>query len=684
MRPLFPSATGGIELFDEFFDSGLEESVSPFLLPSARPWGVNLPLKASLIAAFLLLGAFIFSFISPFHSVANLLLLLCYFFAGIPALIASIEDICDLEINIDVLMTLAAFLSVVIGSGREGALLLVLFSFSGSMEEAVRTKAKGALAALKKLSPQKAFVVQLDGTLMERSVRDIPIGTQIHVKAHQVVPLDGEVILGASSVNLVHLTGESLPQTRSVGDQVPAGARNLEGALTLSVTHTSSDSTLARIIQLITEAQEAKPRLQQWFDKASNVYALSIISISCLVAALLPLFFSLPYFGTSGSIYRALAFLIAASPCALIIAIPIAYLSAVSVCAKQGILLKGGMILDALAQCKTIAFDKTGTLTTGELQYLGSKTYGENAQAMEMAYTLERSALHPIAYALVNHAQKHGVKLLKMSNFAQVSGYGLKGDFGGEEAFIGSSDWILPHLATPLAEQIREDLLTVQEKGELLTLLLFQSSVTLFRFHDTLRPNIEITLRRLREEAGMHLVMLTGDHAASAARVATQTGIQDYLAELRPEDKLAFISQHTHLAMVGDGINDAPALARAFVGISMGRVGSTTAVDASDIVLLQDNIELLTWLVQKARQVGRIVKQNVSIAAGAIIFATIPALLGWIPLWLAVILHEGGTVIVGLNALRLLKGTRHDASQTARAATGRTTQRGNPTRDRSL
>ena len=675
MKQLFPSASGGIELFDEFFDSGLEESVSPFLIPSSRKWGINLHLKASLTAAFLLAFAFIFSFTPGQSSLSHFFLLLCYFFAGIPALISSVEDILNFEINIDVLMTLAAFLSVLIGSGREGALLLVLFSFSGAMEEAVRAKAKGSLAALKKLSPQKAFVVEPDGSLIERSVRDIPVGASIHVKAGQVVPLDGTVILGASSVNLVHLTGENLPQSRKMGDEVPAGARNLEGALTLSVTRTSSDSTLARIIQLITQAQEAKPRLQQWFDKASNIYAVSIISLSCFFALALPLLFSIPYLGAEGSIYRALAFLIAASPCALIIAIPIAYLSAVSACAKQGILLKGGMILDALAKCRTIAFDKTGTLTTGELEYLGSHLFGDNPQALEMAYALERSAMHPIAYSIVSYAQTHGVKLLSMDAFAQVPGYGLKGIFDHKEALIGSAEWVIPMAPTSFADELSRTLDTIRDKGELFTLLLYDQSVTIFRFKDTLRPGIGETLRTLREE-GMRLIMLTGDHLASAEPIASQAGITELYAALRPEDKLAFIAQNTDLAMVGDGINDAPALARASVGISMGKVGSSTAVDASDIVLLQDNIELLSWLIKKARQVTRIVKQNITIASGAIVFATMPALLGWIPLWLAVVLHEGGTVIVGLNALRLLKRGKHDAS--------RTPQRGNPARNRTV
>lgn len=681
MKQLFPSTSGGIELFDEFFDSGLEESVSPFLIPESRKWGINLPLKASLAAAFLLFFAYIFSFLPGQAPLSNLFLLLTYFFAGIPALIASIEDIFDLEINIDVLMTLAAFLSILIGSGKEGALLLVLFSFSGSMEEAVRSKAKGALSSLKKLSPQTAFVVQPDGTLIPRSIRDISVNTHIHIKSGELVPLDGIVIEGISSVNLVHLTGENLPITRKKGDLIPAGARNLEGALTLRVTHTSSNSTLARIIRLITQAQESKPQLQRWLDKMSNIYAITIISLAFMFGLSFPWIFQMTYLGKEGSIYRALAFLIAASPCALIIAIPIAYLSAVSICAKKGILLKGGVILDALAKCRSIAMDKTGTITTGELACIGVEVFGENSEALSLAYALERSAVHPIASAIVRHADKAGVLPAQLTDFRQVPGYGLQGRFKNHAAFIGSPEWILPKVPKEHQSPLESAILLAQERGESITLLLYAQSVTLFRFRDTLRPGIFETLKNLRKIC--RVVMLTGDHYQSAKAIAEEAGITEFYADLRPEDKMAFIAKEKELAMVGDGINDAPALARASVGISMGKIGSTTAVDASDIVLLQDNIELLSWLVKKSHQVVFIVKQNIIIALSAIVFATMPALLGWIPLWLAVVLHEGGTVIVGLNALRLLRGgeSKHD---TGAAPTTRKIERSDPRRESSL
>ncbi len=358
-------------LFDEFFASGREESISPFLTPRSRRWGKNLSLKIAGISALLLALAFTYSFFNP--PFASLLLVGVYFLVGTPALIGTLEDLKNLEINIDVLMTLAALLSVVIGSEMEGALLLVLFEFSASMEDAVTQKTKSSLVDLNQISPQTGWVLHDDGTLFEQSVREIPIGTKLLVKAGEFVPLDGTVIAGKSSVNLAHLTGESQPVFKASGDEVPAGALNMEGSLTIVVTRTSADSTLKRIINLIAHAQEAKPRLAKLMDRFGKWYAMGVMSLFFIFAITLPWLLSLPYLGTEGGIYRALTFLIAASPCALIIATPTAYLSAISSCARRGILLKGGVILDGLAKCRNVAFDKTGTLTTGKLQCIAFK-----------------------------------------------------------------------------------------------------------------------------------------------------------------------------------------------------------------------------------------------------------------------------------------------------------------------
>jgi len=646
-------------LFDEFFASGREESISPFLTPSSRNWGKNLSLKSATTSAFLLALAFSFSFVNP--PLSYLFLSLVYFFSGIPALIASMNDLKNLEINIDVLMTLAAFIAVSIDSGLEGALLLVLFELSHGMEHTVSDKARSALHNLNNIAPKFAHIVGADGVTFEKSVREIGVGEKLLVKNGEIVPLDGQVIDGTSSVNLVHLTGESIPVPKQAGDPIPAGARNLEAALIIEVNRTSSDSTLARIIQLITQAQEAKPRLQRWLDQFGKHYATAIIALTFLFAVGLPFLSAMTFLGHEGSLYRALAFLIAASPCALIIATPTAYLSSISACARKGILLKGGITLDALASCSIIAFDKTGTLTTGELQCISIAAMqgGSTENALAIAAGLERHVVHPIATAICKLAQEKTLRPADIASFKAIPGFGLEGLVGGIPVAIGLPEHIAKKLPEETALQIRDWAQKSQIKeGQVLAVLSIGQEVFLFRFTDQVRKETAALMRKMESVNGLRPIMLTGDNQQNALNVGQILGIREIYADLRPEDKLdkvAELSEKEGLAMVGDGINDAPALARATVGISMGRIGSATAVDASDVVLLNDDLHLLSWLFTKSKQTLRIVKQNLTLALGVIFLATTPALLGLVPLWVAVILHEGGTVLVGLNSLRLLR-----------------------------
>jgi Cd2+/Zn2+-exporting ATPase len=659
-------------IFDEFFASEKEESISPFLTPKSRVWGKNLPLKTAIFSGILLFASFTTSFfILP---LSHLLLLFVYFLSGTPALLGSLQDIKNLQINIDVLMTMAALLSVIIGSGLEGALLLVLFELSAAMENMVSEKTKNTLLHLHQLSPRFACVISSDGTLYDKAVKEISAGTRLLIKAGEIVPLDGTVIDGNSFVNLSHLTGESHPIPKKKGNEVQAGAKNLDGTLTMEVTRISSDSTLSRIIQLITAAQEAKPQLQRFLDRFGKWYAMVIMSLFFIFALTLPLFFPISYLGPEGGIYRALAFLIAASPCALIIATPTAYLSAISSCARKGILLKGGIVLDALASCKRIAFDKTGTLTTGKLTCVSmesllypdrslSQTPSCNSdEALAIAYGLERNAVHPIADAIVAFAKEKKIKPKELIEFKAVSGFGLEGKVNLEDkvipVFIGHKEFIEEKIPEMLKNNWEALQSSMQREGHLNTLLLVEHHLFLFHFLDTIRPESIPMIKQLITHEHLKPMMLTGDHLDIAQAVAAKVGIEDVFANLRPEDKLTKVAEFSHeagLIMVGDGVNDAPALARSTVGISLGKIGSATAIDASDIVFLNDDLSLLGWLVRKAKQTLTIVKQNIALALCVILFATTPTLFGLIPLWVAVILHEGGTVIVGLNSLRLLK-----------------------------
>ncbi len=643
--------------FDEYFASGKEETISPFLKPSSQRFGKNLPLKSALCAAGCLLVAFVLSFQdSPLSS---FFLLMTYFLVGTPALIGAIEDVANLDINIDVLMTLAALLSILIGSGLEGGLLLVLFELSAAMEEMASMKTKGTLVHLNSLSPRVALVVGPGHTLFEKAVKEIAIGTLLRVKPGEVVPLDGTIQEGNSFVNLMHLTGEAIPIPKKAGDEVPAGARNLDGSLTIVVTKTSRDSTLTKIIELITEAQSAKPKLQKILDHFGKWYAMSIIFLFFFFAAALPFFTGMPYLGVEGSIYRALAFLIAASPCALILATPTAYLSAISAIAKRGILLKGGVVLDALSKAAIVAFDKTGTLTTGKLRITkmtGVQTATSLDEALRVAYALELHSTHPIGDAIVRYAQDKKLTPYPLTDSQTIPGYGLTGHVGDKKVFIGSSDFIRSQLNSK-NQEVPPALADESLQGPHAALLIGED-LFIFTFSDTVRPYVNGLMLKLKNTLHLRTLMLTGDHLSSAKRIAEEIGIDEVYAGLKPEDKLRTVeklSQEKGLIMIGDGLNDAPALARATIGISMGKIGSGAAIDASDVVFLNDDLALLAPLIQKSRQTLRIVKQNITVALIVILFATTPALLGLVPLWVAVVLHEGGSVLVSLNSLRLLR-----------------------------
>ncbi|MFN4173933.1 MAG: heavy metal translocating P-type ATPase, partial [Parachlamydiaceae bacterium] len=614
-------------LFEEYFE-GKEEAFSPFITPETRFLGKNLYLKASLFALFVLLLSFLLSFNPSYAPLSTGLLIAVYFFAGIPALIETIEDLSNLIINIDVLMTLAAFGSVLIGSPMEGALLLVLFAISGSMEDAVTSKAKSSLKELHKLSPTSAWVKSTEGRFQLRSVKDVKVGEIILIKAGEVVPLDGKVFKGVSSVNLVHLTGENLPVLKKEGDTVPSGAKNMEGALEIEVSHLSRDSTIAKIIELVTQAQDAKPRLQQWFDHLSERYAKTIIVLAFIFAISFPYLFGMPFLGEEGSIYRALAFLIAASPCALIIAIPIAYLSALSGSERNGVLLNGGVTLDALYKVNKIGFDKTGTLTTGLLKWvetvsLSGKKIDEDI--LPLAYTMEVNAVHPIAKAIQAKGEEEKVKPKEIRDFKMIPGYGVEANFEGRPVYIGQPDYLEDRLDKFKFNELMLKVNEARKEGYLIAVMRRGEDLYLFKFEDTPRFNVKPTLARLHD-MGYNLAMLTGDHYDSAQKVAKELGLDEFYADLKPKDKLDMVeklSQNNALAFVGDGVNDAPALARATVGIGMGKGGSRAAVDAADVVLLQDSIEKLDWLFKKSRQTRRVVRQNLFVATLAIFVAAI-------------------------------------------------------------
>lgn len=600
----------GERSFARFFANGEFWSTSPFLTPLGRVWAGYVPLAGALCAAILLLLAAVTSSV-PLVGV--------YLIAGVPALEKAISLLAQWRVDIDILMTLSAFFSLLLGNPLEGGLLLVLFHLSTTLEKKLTERASRAVIDLKELQPRYAWLLE-DGGKKQSEVEKIRVGQRIVVPVGSTVPLDGKVVVGTGEVELAHLSGESKGVSIAPGDEVAAGAALLGGSIEMVVTRTSKDSTLARIVQLVANAD--KPTQKPFIEQHSGRYALAILSI-----AFLSLLFDL----SSKGVRRVLSFLVSASPCALVVATPAATLSAISSCARRGILLKSSSCLEPLANCKKIAFDKTGTLTKGMAVCRGVERKGidclTDRELLAAAATLEESVTHPLAAAIVKYAAAQG-----------VSGVPSK-EIRVEQRRVHGWVW--------LREEWRLAEIAPVEEG--IEVSLGEDSVIL---HCSDQPREEaFSLIGWLKKQNISVMILTGDGEKAATAVARELGIERVLHSLRPADKLAEVGRG--IVMIGDGINDAPALRGAEVGIALAELRSAAA-GAADVVITEGNLMLIAELIDVARQTVRVVYQNLVIASCVIVFMAVPALQGRVPLWLAVTLHEGGTLLAVLNGLRLL------------------------------
>lgn len=658
------------------------------LNPRGRWFASYLPYFISATNVFFLCTSFWIAYFFPEQKIlAYISLAIVYLLAGTPALIEAINQLFALQVDLDILMTLAAYGSIWISEGFEGGLLLTLFQLSKTLEEDATSKARAHLEDLEKLTPQYAYMRNSGKNAWDKvSITQVPLGAQVRISSGEIIPVDGKVLEGQSEVALKQLTGESIPKMVSPGDQVHAGSQNMLGTLVVESQALASENTLAKIIELISQAQEAKPKLQRWFDRFSGTYAQLVITITALSIFTLYALLSMPLFGSYGALYRSLSFLIAASPCALIIALPVTYLSALSSCARRGILLKGTQLFEVLSKINLFAFDKTGTLTQAQLEILFSQTLpiaSDQEQLTEeerllhfhLLYLMQERTQHPIAQSLLDFIDtsfpehqrevqvRYGIK-----EFQTLPGKGLSAIFEcptkpslerQEETEItciaGQPDWINSYINLP--KQFLDEI--AKRRSTPVRFIVFASpfASTLFTLGDIKRPEASYTIASLKD-LDIQTCILTGDRAAAAQPLARELGIDQLYAHLSPKEKLRHIESlcKSHLcAMVGDGINDAPALARAHVGIAMAEIGSGAATYAADVLLLQDRLSDLPWLIQLARKTQHIASQNLIFALTALIVASTLALLGYIPMWASVIAHEGGTILVALNGLRMLR-----------------------------
>ena len=578
-----------------------------------------------------------------------------YFAGGFEATRRALDELRGGSLNVDLLMVLAAAGAASVGQWREGAILLFLFSLSNTLEGFVLGRTRRAIGALMDLSPDEASVVR-NGIETRVPVENLRRGETIIVRPGERIAADGEVLSGQSSVDQSAMTGESVPIKKAIGDEVFAGTLNGSGALEIRVTKLASESTLSRIAALVEEAQSEKAPAQRFTDWFGARYTFAVLAASALAIAIPIVFFSVSF---ESAFYRAMTLLVVASPCAVVISIPAAFMSAIAGGARAGVLFKGGAHLETMAKVRAVAFDKTGTLTVGRPQLIGiAVAEGETESGvLQLAASAESQSEHPLAKALVEAATQRGLSFETATETQALIGRGLQARVEGKLVFIGREKlWkergVLPAPVLQSAAQnfasAGQTTFFVGDEARVLGVL----SVA-----DALRESTEPALRNLNALGIEHITMLTGDSESVAEKIAGELKMS-YRAELLPGDKLEEIKKiqasYGTTAMIGDGINDAPSLAAADLGISLGVAGTDVALETADVILMSDDLRHLPHAIALARQTRRIITQNLIFAFGMMALLIAGTFFASLRLPLAVLGHEGSTVLVILNGLRLL------------------------------
>ena len=562
------------------------------------------------------------------------------------------------ELDVDLLMIVAALGAAALGIWQkeyhlivDGAVLILIFSISGALETYAMGQTERSIRGLMSLTSDTATALQRNGQEEVKEISKLRIGDQVLVRPGELIPVDGLIIEGESTLNEAPITGESLPVEKRQGDEVFAGTINGRGVLKLEIHKPPESNLIQRVIQLVQEAQTQSPPSQQFIEQFERGYA-KVIVLAGLGLAILPHF--LLGWSWETTIYRALIFLVVASPCALMAAIMPTLLSGIANGARQGILFKNGAQLEIIGKVKAIAFDKTGTLTLGKLQVVKITTIECDPQELlEIAAALESVSEHPIGAAIVHYTQDQQVFWSPAIGVQAYVGQGMIGEVKGEKAIVGNLAFIKEQLGHGCDSNL-------EEKGRTNVWVAYKQKVLgVISLADTLRPEAASVISRLKKLGVEHIVLLTGDNQTTAEAIASEVGITDIYAQLLPEDKLNIIKtlrqRYETVAMVGDGINDAPALATASVGIAMGLSGSDVALETADIVLMADRLEKLETAITLGRRSHTVVKQNIIFALTCITLLLIVNFTSGITLPLGVIGHEGSTVLVTLSGLRLLR-----------------------------
>ncbi|MGE3108635.1 MAG: heavy metal translocating P-type ATPase [Phycisphaerales bacterium] len=593
---------------------------------------------------------------------------------------AAVASLAQRKFDIDVLMVIGAVLAAWLGAPAEGALLLFLFVLAGALEALAMARTTRAVEALHKLMPTAALRKRPGAADEWEHVppESLAAGDRVKILPGEIVPADASVVLGESSINQSTLTGESVPRDVRSGDPLYAGTINVGNPIEAVISRPASESSLQRILNLVIEAQRQREPVQRLIDRLSEPYAWGVLGLSIAVVLVWWLALGEPLVhqtdaGLRGALYTGITLLIVASPCALIISTPTATLTGIARGARAGVLFKGGQALERLSRLAAIAFDKTGTLTVGRprVRQIHPIGWSDESALLRVAAALERESTHPIAQAIVDAAAERNIQPAPIHAGKFTVGRGVSGMCEGKEARLGTLIFTEPLIPTCLRASVSQTLATVQHRGEIGTVVAWDQHAGVIVLADLVRPGAPELVSRLHDLGVRPVCMLTGDNRATAAHVASALGLDQWFAELLPPDKVAHVHRLKDaiaaekrpragaVGVIGDGVNDAPALAAAGVSIAIGSIGSDAALESADIVLLSDDLGVVPWAVALARRVRRTILTNLTFSIGAMVIMALATLIGSrigydVPLWAGVIGHEGGTLLVVANSLLIL------------------------------
>ncbi|WP_404458609.1 heavy metal translocating P-type ATPase [Sutcliffiella horikoshii] len=569
-----------------------------------------------------------------------------------------LNNLIRLQFDMKTLMTIAIIGAAIIGEWGEGATVVILFAISEALESYSMEKARASIRSLMNVSPKQATIL-IEGIEKQISVKDVQIGDRMLVKPGQKIAMDGIIVKGGASISEAAITGEGIPVSKGVNDEVFAGTFNEDGLLEVEVTKRVEDTTISKIIHLVEEAQAERAPSQAFVDKFAKYYTPLIIVIAFLVATVPPLFMGSDW---NTWIYQGLAVLVVGCPCALVISTPIAIVTAIGNAARNGVLIKGGVFLEEVGRIKAIAFDKTGTLTRGAPEVTDVQAFHlKEEELLRIIATLEGGSTHPLASAILQKAEDVGVAVndYTMEHFESVAGKGIKGSINGTLYQAGSPNWFLSQ-KHPEVEGLAESIHQLQNAGKTVIVVGTSDKILgVLGIRDEIRESSASSVKNLKEMGIPHLYMLTGDNDRTAEAIGHEVEIDHVKSSLLPEDKLRYIKdlreKHDSIMMVGDGINDAPALAASSVGVAMGGAGTDTALETADVALMGDDLRKLPFTIRLSRKALTIIKQNIAFSLGLKVLALLLVIPGWLTLWIAIFADMGATLLVTLNSLRLLK-----------------------------